>query len=233
MDDWNDVKKDLAKLVDKNKAVFLPRFFKTGPGEYGEGDKFIGVVVPAQRLVAKKYGELPLPDIEKLLHDEIHECRLTALLILIIKYQKSDSNTKKQIYNFYLINTKYINNWDLVDLSAPNIVGNYLLDQKRDILSKLAGSKNLWERRISIISTYAFIKNNQFDETIKIAGILLKDKHDLIQKAAGWMLREVGKRNQNIEEQFLQKYYRVMPRTMLRYAIEKFSPEKRKFYLNK
>jgi 3-methyladenine DNA glycosylase AlkD len=233
MVDWVIVKNDLEKFSDRNKAIFLPRFFKTGPGEYGEGDKFLGIIVPNQRFVAKKYWEINFTDIEKLLHDEYHECRLTALLILIIKYHKSNLDTKQKIYNFYLGNTKYINNWDLVDLSAPSIVGNYLLDQNRDILIKLAKSKSLWERRISIISTFEFIKNNQFSETIQIAEILVDDKHDLIQKAVGWMLRETGKRNQKLEEEFLHNYYRIMPRTMLRYAIEKFSNEKRKYYLAK
>ena len=227
------LKKELKKISSPRQAKILQRFFKTGKGEYGEGDIFLGIKVPEQRKVADKFQELSLKDIEKLLNSKIHEYRMSALFILIKQYEKADEEYKKEIFNFYLKNTKNINNWDLVDLSAPKIVGDYLLNKPRKILYKLARSSNLWERRIVIISTWIFIKNNEFDDTLKIAKILLNDKHDLIHKAVGWMLREVGKRDQKIEEEFLKKYYLKMPRTMLRYAIERFNEKKRKFYLGK
>jgi len=226
-------KKELKKLANSKQAEILQRFFKTGKGEYGEGDIFLGVKVPIQRKVADKFQELSLKDIEKLLKSKIHEHRMTALLILIKQYKKADEREKKKIFNFYLKNTKNINNWDLVDISAPKIMGEYLLNKPRNVLYKLAKSDNLWERRIAIISTFTFIRNNEFDDTLKIAKILLNDKHDLIHKAVGWMLREVGKRDQKIEEEFLKKHYSKMPRVMLRYAIERFEEKKRKFYLSK
>ena len=229
----NNLKKDLQKIADKDKAKILQRFFKTGKGQYGEGDVFIGGKVPDQRKVAKNYPDLTLEEIQELLSSKIHEYRLTSLFILIGKYKKSNEKKKKEIFNFYLKNTKNINNWDLVDLSAPNIVGDYLLDKKRDILYKLSKSKSLWGRRIAILATAAFIRNNEFKDTLNISEILLNDKHDLIHKAVGWMLREVGKRNQNSEEEFLKKHYKTMPRTMLRYSIERFDEKKRKFYMKK
>lgn len=225
--------KEIQQLKTPKKAKILARFFKTGKGEYGEGDIFLGITVPQQRQIAKKYSNLTLEELQKLLNTKIHEYRLVALLILMIRYKKSDEEDKKTIFQFYLSNTKNINNWDLVDLSAPNIVGDYLLNEDRKILYQLAKSKNLWERRIAIMTTYTFIKNNDFNDTFKIAEILLQDKHDLIHKAVGWMLREVGKRNQKILEKFLDKHSRRMPRTMLRYAVERFDEEKRKFYLRK
>ena len=220
------IKQDLQKLKDPEKAEILSRFFKTGKGEYGEGDIFLGIKVPEQRKIAKNYN-LSLKEIQELLSSNIHEYRLTALFILISKYKKSD---KKQIVNFYLKNTKNINNWDLVDISAPKILGDYLLDKDKSVLYNLAKSNNLWERRIAILSTFTFIRNNQFEDTLNISEILLNDKHDLIHKAVGWMLREIGKKDQEIEENFLDKHYKNMPRTMLRYAIEKFEENKRKFY---
>ena len=226
----NNLKQDLERLANKEKAVILQRFFKTGKGEYGHGDLFLGITVPEQRRIAKKYSRLSLDDLQSLLSSKIHEYRLTSLLILIEKYKNVD---KKEVVDFYLRNTKNINNWDLVDLSSHKILGNYLLNKDKNILYKLAKSDNLWERRISIIATYAFIKNNKFEDTLKISELLLKDKHDLIHKAVGWMLREVGKRNLNIEEEFLKKYYKKMPKTMLRYSIERFSNEKKRFYLKK
>jgi len=228
-----DIKKDLKNLANPKQAEILQRFFKTGKGQYGEGDIFLGIKVPEQRKVAKKYPDLSLKEIQELLSSKIHEHRLTSLFVLIGKYKKSDDNEKKEIFNFYLKNTKNINNWDLVDLSASNIVGDYLLDKKRDILYKLAKSKSLWERRIAILATFEFIKNNEYKDTLKISKELLNDKHDLIHKGVGWMLREVGKRNQAIEEEFLKKHHKTMPRTMLRYSIERFSERKRKFYLRK
>lgn len=227
------VKKGLQKLADPKRAKALARFFKTEKGEYGEGDKFLGIKVPEQRKVAQKYRDLDLKAIEKLLHSQIHEHRLTALLILVNKYQKADPAQQKEIYNFYLKNTPSVNNWDLVDLSAPRIVGAYLLSNKnkRNTLFILAKSKNLWKRRIAILATFAFIKNKDFDDALKIATILLHDDQDLIHKAVGWMLREIGKIDQPAEEKFLKKHSPTMPRTMLRYAIEKFDERKRKNYL--
>lgn len=228
-----EIKKELRELGYPKKAKISARFFKTGKGEYGEGDIFLGIKVPDQRKVAKKYTYLKLEGLQKLLQSKIHEERLVALLILVNKYQKAEEGLKREIYKFYLKNSRYINNWDLVDLSAPKIVGAYLLDKpkERKVLYKLAKSLDLWERRISILATYTFIRNKQLKDTLKIAQILLGDKHDLIHKAAGWMLRELGKVDQKKEEEFLQKHYRVMPRVMLRYAIEKFDREKREYYL--
>ena len=226
-------KKELKKISDPRQAKILQRFFKTGKGEYGEGDIFLGVKVPDQRKIANKFSELSLKDLEKLLSSKIHEYRMSALFILIKQYEKANEQEKKKIFDFYLKNTKNINNWDLVDLSAPKIVGDFLLDKPKDVLYKLAKSNNLWERRIAIVSTVVFIRNNKFKDTLKISKTLLLDKHDLIHKAVGWMLREVGKRNQKVEEKFLKKHYSKMPRVMLRYAIERFEEKKRKFYLGK
>jgi len=226
-----NLRKDLKKSSNKDKAKLLQRFFKTGKGEYAEGDIFLGISVPQQRKLAKKYSNLDILTLQSLLDSKIHEERLIALLILVENYKKSHEEQKYQISSFYLKNTKNINNWDLVDLSAPNILGNYLLEKPKDILFKLAQSSLLWEKRISIISSFAFIKNNQFDTTLKIAKILLNDSHDLIHKAVGWMLREIGKRSLQEEENFLKTSYNEMPRTMLRYAIEKFPEEKRQAYL--
>ncbi|MBD3304486.1 DNA alkylation repair protein [Candidatus Woesearchaeota archaeon] len=227
----SDLKQELEKLGNHKQSELLGRFFKTGKGEYGEGDIFLGIKVPDQRKVAKKYYDLSLKDVQSLLNSKIHEHRLVALLILIEKYKKSDD--KIEIVDIYLKNTKNINNWDLVDLSAHKILGEYLLDKDRKILYKLAKSKDLWEKRMAIISTAAFINKNLFDDALKISEILLNDKHDLIHKAVGWMLREIGNRNQAAEEKFLKTHYKKMPRTMLRYAIEKFPENKRKFYMQK
>jgi len=228
-----NIKDDLQQLADLEKARVLSRFFKTGKGEYGEGDIFLGIRVPEQRKIAKKYSGLALDDISQLLESNIHEYRLTSLFILILKYNIEDSIGKQEIVDFYVKNTTNVNNWDLVDSSAPHISGDFLLDKDRSILYGFARSDNLWERRISILSTFAFIKTNTFEDALKISEILLFDEHDLIHKAVGWMLREVGKRDLTIEEEFLQKHYLEMPRTMLRYAIEKFDDDKRKFYLGK
>jgi len=228
-----DLKKDFEKLSNPAKAKLLASFFKTKKGEYGEGDVFLGIVVPKQRELVKKYQTLSLSDLQDLLRNTIHEYRLTALFILVFQYKKADKNQKQKIVNFYLKNTKNINNWDLVDLSAHYILGDFLLEKDKSILYQLVKSKNLWERRISIMSTFAFIKKDSFGDTLKISELLLNDQHDLIHKAVGWMLREIGKRDLKIEESFLMKYYQKMPRTMLRYAIEKFEEKKRKFYLTK
>ncbi|MDP2638812.1 MAG: DNA alkylation repair protein, partial [Candidatus Azambacteria bacterium] len=182
---------DLNVLANPEKAKFVAGYFKTGKGQYGEGDVFLGLTVPAQRKIAKKYLNLTLLDLEKLIHNKIHEHRLTGLMILYKKFNKAQEKERKKIYKFYLKNTKWVNNWDLVDLSAREIIGGYLLDKNRKILYKLAKSNNLWERRIAVISTFAFIRNRDFKDTLKIAEILLHDKHDLIHKAVGWMLREI------------------------------------------
>lgn len=229
---YSKIKNELNKFADKKQAKNLQRFFKTGPGQYGAGDIFLGVMVPQIRSVAKKYYQsADLKDIQKLLNSPYHEFRLLGFIILTLKYPRVDDVKKKQIYNFYLKNAKQANSWDLVDLSAPNIVGIWLLNHDRKILYKLVHSKNLWERRIAIISTFAFIRAGQFNDTIKISTILLSDKHDLIHKAAGWMLREVGKKNLSALEQFLKTHYKKIPRTTLRYAIEKLPETKRKKYL--
>jgi len=225
------LKKELASKKSA-KAEILQRFFKTGPGEYGEGDIFLGIAVPEQRKIAKKYTDLRLIDFQGLLRSKIHEERMTALFILIDQFQKAKGIARKRIYNFYFKNRKGVNNWDLVDLSADKIMGEYLLDKPKDILYKLARSSGLWDRRIAILSTFAFIKKSKFEDTLEISKILLEDKEDLIQKAVGWMLREVGKRDLKTEERFLKKSYKSMPRTMLRYAIERFPEKKRKMYLN-
>lgn len=225
------LKKDLQRLKNPSKIKIYSNFFKTGKGQYGEGDKFLGITVPQQRVVAQKYAGLGLLDIKKLLASPIHEHRLTASLILVEQYQNSVD--KRRIYNFYIKNAKGINNWDLVDLTAPKIAGDYLLKRDKSILYKLVKSKNLWERRIAILATFEFIKNNRFNDSLKMAEILLKDEHDLIHKAVGWMLREIGKRDQAVEEKFLKKHYLKMPRTMLRYAIERFSDAKRKYYMKR
>jgi 3-methyladenine DNA glycosylase AlkD len=227
----DQIKKDLSQLSDPERAKNLSWFFKTEKGQYGEGDVFLGIPVPEQRKVAKRYIDLPLTDLQELLSSKIHEHRLTALLILVSKYEKADNAGRDEIFGFCLKNTENINNWDLVDLSAPRIIGNYLYNKDRSILFKLAKSNNLWERRIAVLSTFSFISNNDFEDSLSIAKLLLHDEHDLIHKAVGWMLREIGKRNQETEERFVSKYCSQMPRTMLRYAVEKFDENKRKFYL--
>lgn len=227
------IKQELLRLKNPSKAKIFLRFFKTGKGEYGEGDVFLGITVPVQKSIANKYYDLNLKDLQELLSSKIHEYRLASLLILISKYKKADEVGKKEIVDLYLKNTKNINNWDLVDSSAGYIIGDYLFQFKKDrsILYKLAKSNSLWDRRIAIMSTFAFIKNNYFKDTLSISKILLHDSHDLIHKAVGWMLREVGKRDKKVEVDFLNKHYRKMPRTMLRYAIEKFSETERKKFL--
>lgn len=274
------LRKDLERVADPVRAKNLQRYFKTGKGEYGEGDIFLGLTVPISRQIAKKYNHLDIADIKKLLGSKFHEERLIALLILVEQFNKGDEAGKKKIYNFYLKNTKCINNWDLVDLSSHEIVGGYLLDSIRslneasepdgntslicdkkskstaerfvekdfnkimkrsfregscpiNILYKLAKSKNIWERRIAVISTFEFIRNDYFDVSMELAEMLLQDEHDLIHKAVGWMLREVGKKDQKMEIKFLDKHYEKMPRIMLRYAIEKFPEKLRLNYLKK
>jgi 3-methyladenine DNA glycosylase AlkD len=228
----HDLKNDLQKASDPQKKELARRFFKSGVGQYGEGDKFLGITVPAQRLIAGKYLDLSLSDLEKLLKSAVHEERLVSLIILVNQFEIGSPKTRERIFNFYLSHAKFVNNWDLVDASADKIAGAYLLDKNRNILEKLAHSDNLWEKRISIVSTLAFIQNKEYQDTFKITEILLNDKHDLIQKAVGWMLREVGKRaNREKLEEFLDKHSSKMPRTMLRYSIEHFSPDERASYL--
>ena len=228
-----EIVSDLMRLASPEKAEILSRFFRTGKGEYGEGDIFLGITAPQQRKVAIKYRAASFDDLHQLLASNIHEYRLVALFILTERYDKSDKAGRKECVDFFLKNLARVNNWDLVDLSSGRILGDYLLDRDKKILYRLAVSENLWERRISIISTFSFIRKDRFDDTLNIAGILLNDRHDLIHKAFGWMLREIGKRNQAVEESFLKSHCRTMPRTMLRYAIERFDEKKRRFYLGK
>jgi 3-methyladenine DNA glycosylase AlkD len=225
------VAKALTGLIKPGKKDVLSRFFKTDPGHYGHGDVFIGVMVPQQRQVAKQFKDLPLVEIAKLLASPIHEYRLTALLILVEQFVVADDPQKAKIVKFYLARTPRINNWDLVDLSAPKILGAWLLDKDRKILDKLVKSKNIWERRIAVVSTFAFIKAGETKDTWRLAKILLRDSHDLMHKATGWMLREAGKRDPESLKKFLSEHGAKMPRTMLRYSIEKFNAIERKKYL--
>jgi 3-methyladenine DNA glycosylase AlkD len=227
-----EIQKRLRQFATKEKARVLQGFFKTGPGEYGEGDIFLGVVVPDIRRVAKEFQNMPLGEIKKILTSRHHEERLLALLMLVREFAQGDEALKKRIYGLYLRSTRYINNWDLVDVSAPNIIGTYLLDKSRKPLYVFAKSNDLWKRRIAILSTFTFIRQNDFDDTLRISKILLEDDHDLLHKAVGWMLREIGKRDLRAEERFLKQHYKKMPRTMLRYAIERFPEGKRRNYLD-
>jgi len=226
-----EIQANLRKLGNSQDAAHSQRYFKTGPGEYGEGDMFIGVRVPVIRQLARQYRNTPISVAQKLLKSKIHEDRLLALILFIQHYKKSDDAIRKSIYTIYLDHTQYINNWDLVDISAEKIMGAYLYERNRQPLRRLAKSPDLWERRISIMATLYFIRNNDNTDTLFLAEKLLHDKEDLIHKAVGWMLREVGKRDQKTEEQFLKQHYHAMPRTMLRYAIEKFPESRRRQYL--
>ncbi len=228
----DDLRKDTRRVSNLEKAKILSRFFKTGKGEYGEGDIFLGITVPVCRTFAIKYKNISFSETRELLKSKIHEERLIALLILVHNFKIGSDPDRKNIFNFYLTSTKFINNWDLVDLSADKIVGEYLLDKNKKLLIEFGFSNNLWERRIAMIATYAFIKKGEFEWTFRIASQLINDRNDLIQKALGWMLREVGKRcGQNIEEEFLIHHYKKMGRTALRYAIEHFKENRRKEYL--
>ncbi|MGZ7038454.1 MAG: DNA alkylation repair protein [Thermoanaerobaculia bacterium] len=217
---------------DKERGKFLLRFFKTGPGQYGHGDRFLGLTVPQVRAVAREYRSLALADLSRLLDSKWHEERLVALVIAVNQFRLGDAVQRKAIYDLYLHKTARINNWDLVDASAPSIVGGYLLNRSRAVLRRLAKSRSLWERRIAIIATQEFIRNGQYDDTLEIAEILLDDDQDLIHKAVGWMLREVGKRDAAVERRFLDRHAARMPRTALRYAIERFAPAVRRRYLS-
>jgi 3-methyladenine DNA glycosylase AlkD len=226
-----EISKILRGLADSQIAEHSQRFFKTGLGQYGEGDLFLGIRVPVLREQAKKFKDAPLGEVQSLLKSAYHEERLCALLLLVQKFSQGNPANQKAVYELYLENTRYINNWDLVDLSAYLIVGVWLTDKDRRRLYALARSKSLWERRIAIIATFHFIKNKQFADTLAIAALLLTDREDLMHKATGWMLREVGKRDLAQEKEFLNAHYQQMPRTMLRYAIEKFPESERLTYL--
>jgi len=225
------LRRELCALANPVRVRVSQSFFKTGPGEYGEGDRFIGLTVPQLRSLAKRYRQLSLKETNLLLRSPIHEERLLALLILAGKFAMEDKVGQQRLYETYLQNTRYINNWDLVDSSAEHIVGAFLRERSRAPLLRLARSKSLWERRIAIIATFHFIKRGEFAPTLRIARQLLRDREDLIHKAAGWMLREVGKRDRLAAENFLRKHYRQMPRTMLRYAIERLPERQRQCYL--
>lgn len=251
MNDLKSLLEEFQKKANPSKAMLLSGFFKTGKGEYGEGDIFLGLTVPEQRVLAKKYIHLDLQEIQALIDSKIHEHRLTGLIILAYKYENAEKEEKKeknnkmkkkkdilkkQIFYFYISNSKKINNWDLVDVTCPRIVGVYLSNKKekeRKILYKFAKSNNLWEKRIAIVSTYAFIRKKDFRDTLAISEILMNDTHDLIHKAVGWMLREVGKQDKKTELKFLDRHAKHMPRTMLRYSIEKFSQEEKLHYMTR
>jgi 3-methyladenine DNA glycosylase AlkD len=226
-----ELEQALANLSDPADAANLARYFKTGPGDYGAGDRFRGLRVPVLRQLAKRYRTLDMQSVRHLLRSEFHEDRMLALLILVEQYRRADAGGQAEIYRLYLDHTAFINNWDLVDCSAEHIVGAYLFPNQLLPLEQLADSASLWERRIAVLATFHFIKRNHFDAPLRIAERLLHDPHDLIHKAVGWMLREVGGRDQAVEEAFLMQHYRRMPRTMLRYAIEKFPEERRQSYL--
>ncbi|MBI4852105.1 MAG: DNA alkylation repair protein [Acidobacteria bacterium] len=226
-----EIENRLQSLANPEIAKHSQRYFKTKPGQYAEGDIFLGIRAPQLRLLAKEYKSLKINRVEELLKSKFHEQRTLALLILVLIFPRANEIDQQQIYDLYLSNTKFINNWDLVDCSAEHIVGRFLFNKDRSILYQLVKSNDLWERRISIISTFHFIRNKDFIDTLKISELLLKDTHDLIHKAVGWMLREVGKRDLKTEEAFLALHYKTMPRTMLRYAIEKFPEEIRQKYL--
>jgi len=225
------IKAALKERSNAKKASGNLRFFKTGKGEYGEGDRFFGVSVPDQRAVARQFRDVPLTEIGNLLDDKIHECRLTALLILVERIRRADDNEKCEIVDLYLEKIDRVNNWDLVDSSADKILGAYLIDHDRAVLDELVTSGHLWRQRIAMIATYHFIKHNDFKDALRIARNLRDHEHDLIHKAVGWMLREIGNRNKPTLEKFLKQHYQRMPRTMLRYAIERFPERQRQRYL--
>jgi 3-methyladenine DNA glycosylase AlkD len=226
-----EIQEELARLGNGKQAAILQRFFKTGPGEYGAGDRFRGIRVPVLRKLASKYRHLPLAEATNLLRSPFHEDRMLALFILIDRYYAGEDGVRSHIHHLYLEHTAFVNNWDLVDASAPHLVGHYLRDRNKDSLMRLAASAVLWERRIAILATFAFIREGNFDETVRIARLLLGDREDLIHKAVGWMLRELGKREITVAKAFLQAHYQEMPRTTLRYAIERFPEAERQAYL--
>ncbi len=227
------IQQELETLIDPVKREYLPKFFKTGKGQYGEGDQFLGVVVPNTRLVAKKYKDCDFGVMADLLQSPWHECRLCALLMLVERFRKSDEIERKRIYDFYLTQTERINNWDLVDLSAPGIVGEYLKDKPREDLYRLADSALLWDQRIAVVANWKLIRYGEYLDILALAERLINHKHDLMHKSIGWMLRELGKRDKDLLIQFLDKHSTRMPRTMLRYSIEKFPEDERQYYLKR
>ncbi len=227
----DSIRGTLRRMADRGRGRVLRRFFKTGPGEYGENDVFLGITVPRLRELAKSLGDVPPETAVELLQSGIHEERALALMLLVRAYERSGQSGRRRIYRAYMASLRFVNNWDLVDGSAEHLVGAYLADRDRSPLLKLAASRSLWERRIAIVATFHYIKLGEFDDTLTIARILLDDEEDLIHKATGWMLREVGKRHRPTEEAFLLEHYRAMPRTMLRYAIERFPEPRRQAYL--
>lgn len=229
-----ELQNELQALGSPEKAAFLSRFFKTGKGQYGEGDQFLGITMPEIRAVVAKYSSLSIQSWQLLLHSPFHEFRMAALIGLMKRFQKSkkDETIQQAIFEVYLNNLDYINNWDLVDVTCRDIVGAYLLHKDRNILYELVQRSHLWAQRVAIVSTWYFITHNQFSDTIRISELLLTHKHDLIHKAVGWMLREIGKRDELVLEEFLDTHVKQMPRTALRYAIERFPESKRKYYLS-
>jgi len=228
---YSAIHRELVSLCTPARVTVNKRYFKTGPGEYGHGDKFLGLSVPGVRAVVRAHRDLPLGEVRMLLESEWHEERLLALLILVDQYRRGDRPVRDEIHTLYLRNRKCVNNWDLVDSSAPYLVGPHLPPGKRGLLTRLAKSKAIWERRIAMLSTLHYIKRGEFDDALRIATLLLDDEEDLIHKAVGWMLREVGNRDREVEERFLREHAHRMPRTMLRYAVEKFPDHTRKHYL--
>ena len=233
MQKTKEIQQELEQYIDPVKREYLPNFFKTGKGQYGEGDKFLGIVVPNTRMVAKRHKDVPFEVMVELLQSEWHECRLCALLMLVERFKKCDEKGKKEIFDFYLSQTARINNWDLVDLTCRDIVGEYLVDKDRSLLYRLAESENLWEQRISIVSTWAFIRRNDFGDTLELSERLIGHKHDLMHKAVGWMLREVGKKERQTLTDFLERNATRLPRTALRYAIEHYPEPERQYFLKK
>ena len=224
---------ELQALSDAEKQEIFPKFFKAGKGEYGEGDRFLGVTVPNIRAIAKLHKDISMEEIQDLIQSEWHEVRLCALIIMVEKSKKKDEALRKELFNLYLSQTERINNWDLVDLSCRFIIGEYLLDKSRDILYQLAQSPLLWDNRIAIVSTYAFIRKGQLEDTYALSDLMMQHPHDLMHKAIGWMLREAGKRDSNRLYDYVMNHRAEMPRTMLRYAIEKFSPEERSILMKR
>ena len=233
MQKTKEIQQELEQYIDPVKREYLPNFFKTGKGQYGEGDKFLGIIVPNTRMVAKRHKDVPFEVMAELLQSEWHECRLCALLMLVERFKKCDEKGKKEIFDFYLSQTARINNWDLVDLTCRDIVGEYLVDKDRSLLYRLAESENLWEQRISIVSTWAFIRRNDFGDTLELSERLIGHKHDLMHKAVGWMLREVGKKERQTLTDFLERNATRLPRTALRYAIEHYPEPERQYFLKK
>lgn len=224
---------ELLSVANPEKATFLQRFFKTGPGQYAEGDVFLGLIVPLTRSIAKANKQMPLSELQLLMESEYHEARLCALLIVVEQFKKATEAEREQLYDFYLAHARRINNWDLVDLSCPHVVGFHLLNKDRSRLYEMAKSENLWEQRIAMVSTITFIRNREFTDTLALAVQLMNHKHDLMHKAVGWMLREVGKKDRATLTDFLERYATTLSRTSLRYAIEHYPEEQRQYFLKK